>query len=183
MPRRRLVLALICLLSLAAGAWAAGQMMSVQVRQAQLREKPHFLAKVKATLNYGDQVSTSSSEGPWVAATDSGGHEGWLHNSALSEKRIVLQSGQKQAQVKASDEELTLAGKGFNAEVESKYRSKNPKLNYAWVDKAEKDFQCTGEELVAFVQAGGLKPMEKVKYEIAKPESSPGVGGKNEPGR
>jgi uncharacterized protein YgiM (DUF1202 family) len=180
--RPSLLLVGLALLAATAGALAAGKMLSVQVRQGQLREKPSFLAKVVGELAYGARVETLGTQGDWVQARpEAGGAQGWVHVSALTEKKVVLSSGASEAQVKASKEELVLAGKGFNAEVEAQYRQKHAEANYAWVDKAEKDFNFPNEALLAFVQAGQLQPTDKVKYETAaapKPASStrPGKG-------
>ncbi len=134
---KRLPLA-AALLVLAAGlAWAA-QLMSVQVRTGQLRAKPGFLSKVVGELEYGDRVDLTGEKGDWRQVKSVGdGRSGWMHFSALSEKEIVLKPTNKDVQAAADSDELALAGKGFNKQVEDRYR-KQTRLDYSRVDKMEK---------------------------------------------
>jgi uncharacterized protein YgiM (DUF1202 family) len=134
---KRLPLA-AALLVLAAGlAWAA-QLMSVQVRTGQLRDKPGFLSKVVGELEYGDQVDLKGEQGDWLQVKSVGdGRAGWMHSSALTVREIVLNPTDKDVQSAASSDELALAGKGFNKQVEDRYR-KQTRLDYRRVDEMEK---------------------------------------------
>jgi uncharacterized protein YgiM (DUF1202 family) len=126
------------LVALAAGlAWAA-QLMSVQVRTGQLRDKPGFLSKVIGELEYGDRVDLKGEKGDWRQVKSMGdGRSGWMHFSALTEQEIILNPTGKDVQAAADSDELALAGKGFNKQVEDRYR-KQTRLDYAQVDKMEK---------------------------------------------
>jgi len=168
----KLFLVVVFVLSGVMMAWAANQMMSVQVRQGKLRDKPLFLAKIIGKLVYGQQVSTLKKQGSWVEVSAGKDKRGWMHVSALSEKKIVLRSGKEDVKAKTSQEEYVLAGKGFNSEVESKYRAENAELNYAWVDKAEKEFNVSPTKLVAFVRKGKLTPLKEIKIEKRPTQSS-----------
>ncbi len=146
---------------LAVAAWAATEMMSVQVRSGQLRDKPSFLGRVAATVAYGDRLKVIETKGGWVRVQgDPGG--GWIHTSALSPKKISLKSGTADAATGASGEELALAGKGFNDEVEAEYRSGNPKVDYAWVVRMEK-MKISPDQAANFLKAGGVAPTGGVK--------------------
>jgi len=50
---------------LLAGLAMAAQMMSVQVRSGQLREKPSYLGRMVTILPYGDRVNLVAEEGDW----------------------------------------------------------------------------------------------------------------------
>jgi len=107
---------LLVFLTASATAGDATKMMSVQVRQGDVRATPYFLGKIVATLSYGDRVEVLGSKENWFRVSPRGkGVTGWMHASALSEKRIVLKAGGTDAKVAASSGELALAGKGFNA--------------------------------------------------------------------
>ena len=125
------------LVVLAATVALAAQMMSVQVRSGQLRDKPAFLSKIVCELAYGDRVDLQSEEGDWRKVTSGAGKTGWMHFSALTEQEIVLNPTDKDVEAAASSDELALAGKGFNKQVEDEYR-KGSKLDYAKVDEMEK---------------------------------------------
>ena len=161
---------------LTAGAWAASKMVSIQVRQGQVRSNPSYLSKVVGSLAYGERVSNLGEQKDWLKVKSSKGLTGWIHVSAVTEKQIVLTSGKSRAGLKASDEELILAGKGFNSDVERKYRASNPKAAYSWVDKAEKENNLTPGQITAFLNAGGLKPLD-IALKAKKPSSTRSEGG------
>ena len=48
-------------------------------------------------------------------------------------------------------------GKGFNQQVESEFRAKNPNLDFTWVDKME-TYVVSEEEMKQFLEKGGLSP-------------------------
>ena len=145
----------ICGLALAAStAWGAKE-MSVQVRDGQLRNRASFLGAVTGSVAYGDRVSVNQVQAGWCEVTASGGASGWIHESALTPKRIVMGSGADDARIGASGEEVALAGKGFSKEVEAEYKKQNAKLDYTWVDRML-TFQIPDAELVQFLRQGGL---------------------------
>ncbi|BDQ37101.1 hypothetical protein SYK_14610 [Pseudodesulfovibrio nedwellii] len=143
-----------CLLFIASIAVAA-QLMSVQVRSGQLRDNPGFLSKVVAKLPYGDRVNLKSEKGDWRHVSSVKlGKSGWIHISALSEQEIVLNPTNKDVQAAAKSDELALAGKGFNKQVEQQYR-KQSKLNYAKVDEMEK-LTVSQTTIAKFISTGAL---------------------------
>jgi len=73
----------------------------------------------------------------------------------LSEKRIVLKAGGRDAQVGASSGELALAGKGFNADVEAEFKARNRDIDFSWVDRMQA-MKVPPERIAAFLQEGGL---------------------------
>lgn len=141
---------------LAVVAWAAAEMMSVQVRSGQLRDKPSFLGKVQTTVAYGDRLSVVESQGGWSRVEGKMG-SGWIHSSALSPKKFVLKAGEADAATGAFGEELALAGKGFNDEVEAEFRSLHPEVDFAWVVRMEK-MKISPEQAADFLKAGGVIP-------------------------
>lgn len=133
----------------------AGDLQYIKVEEAQVRGKPSFLGKVKGKLPYGSQVDVQEKKGAWAKVAKPAG---WLHSSALSEERLALISGERQAKLGASSGEVALAGKGFGEEVEQKYKQKGG-VNYAAVDKLEKQ-RTPLSRVVSFVQEGKLKISE-----------------------
>ncbi len=152
-----LIFLLICCTGLA--AFAVGtSMMSVQVKSGELRLTPSFLGKIVARLYYGDRVYVIEEKGSWQrVGLSAGAAEGWIHASALTPKKIVLQAGDKDVQTAASSDELALAGKGFNQQVESEFKAKNPNLDFAWIDKME-TYVVSEKEMKQFLKNGGLSP-------------------------
>jgi SH3-like domain-containing protein len=148
------------LMAIAAAALAAAPvMMSVQVKSGQIRATPSYLGQLVAPLNYGDRLQVLEQQGEWCKVTAPGGQSGWVHNSALTKKKVVLKAGAQDAQTAASDDELALAGKGFNKEVEADFKAKNKNIDFAWVDKMEK-FKVAPGSMQQFLKEGGIQPTQ-----------------------
>ena len=140
-------------------AFAADQkMMSVQVKQGEIRSTPSFLGVIIARVSYGDRVYVREEKGSWVKVRKPGlKNEGWIHASALTLKKIVFNPGAANVQTSASSDELALAGKGFSKQVEDEFKSKNPQLDYAWIDRME-ETAVSQVEIERFVKEGKLSP-------------------------
>ncbi len=143
-----------CVALMATGAWAAKE-MSVQVRDGQLRNRGSFLGAVTGTVAYGDRVTVGQTQGGWCEVSTAAGAKGWIHESALTPKRVVLGSGAGDARTGASGEEVALAGKGFSKEVEAEYKKQNKNLDYTWVDWMGQQ-TVANDQLVKFLKDGGL---------------------------
>jgi SH3-like domain-containing protein len=144
-------------LILAAAGPAFGQSeMSVSVKEAQARSSPSFLGAIVAVLPYGERVPVLGEQAGWTRVRLPSAGEGWVHSSALTTKRVVLQAGSGGVSQSASSSEVALAGKGFNQEVEARYRDEKG-LDYTWVDRME-GFLVSLEQTQAFFLEGGLEP-------------------------
>lgn len=146
-----LILAASCLITITSQAAT----MNVQVQDGVVRATPTFLGKPVTKVQYGNQVQTIQLQGEWYQVSVQG-QTGWIHQSALTTKKIRLTAGQENVQLGASDSEMALAGKGFNEQVETEYRSQNKQANYAAVDQMEKAV-ITEDEMAAFITAGNLQ--------------------------
>jgi len=132
----------------------AEETMSVQVKESEVRAAPSFLGKIVAKVVYGDRVTLLDKSGSWNKVSLKGGApQGWMHSSALTTKRIVLQTGQADVKTGADQNELALAGKGFNDQVEASYVKQNKKLDYAWINKME-TFNVAPEDMNSFLAKG-----------------------------
>jgi SH3-like domain-containing protein len=149
--------ALVTAVAAGVAADAAQRMLSVQVRQGQARGTPSFLAPVVATLAYGDRVEVREEKGAWTRVGLPRGGEGWMHTSALTEQKLALTAGQANREQGASSQELALAGKGFNAQVEGEFKAKNGQLDFAWIDRMEK-FSVAPEQMARFLKEGQVTP-------------------------
>lgn len=151
------VVLILATVSMASGE--SGKMMSVQVKRGEVRATPYFLGKIIGILSYGDRVEVLDSRGSWFRVAPPGkAPPGWMHSSALSEKRIVLKAGKQDAEVAASGGELALAGKGFNADVEAEFKARHRDVDFSWIDRMEA-INIPPEKAAAFLQEGGLTPV------------------------
>jgi hypothetical protein len=80
-----------------------------------------------------------------------------MHVSALTKRKVVLQPGKADVEEAATSDELALAGKGFNKQVEEQFSSDNPDADYAWIDWMEQ-IVVSPEEIRRFQEEGGLSP-------------------------
>jgi uncharacterized protein YgiM (DUF1202 family) len=151
----------ICLLLLSVlliNATAAGQkVMSVQVKESQLRETPSHLGKIVVRVSYGDRVTVSEEKGDWKKVSLNRKSQGWIHNSALTGKQIALKAGQANVGSSVSQNEIALAGKGFSKEVEAQYRQSNKSLDYAWINRMEA-IKMSPRQMEDFIAVGRLTP-------------------------
>ncbi len=129
---------------------------SVQVRESQVRKTPSFLGKIVTTVHYGDRLSVLEDKESWIKV-QAGETKGWLHSSAMTTKKIVLKPNASDLSKASSSDEIALAGKGFNKEVEDKFRQKNKNVDFALVDKMEAS-TVSQEAIETFLKAGDLKP-------------------------
>ena len=157
MPRKILLLLLFCLL--ATPALAKQDWLSVAVRNGALRQQPMPFGKVVASLGYGERVDVLEEQGLWLKVRDQKqGREGWMHSASLIAKAIVLKPGER-VKAGASEDELALGGKGFNAQVEAEYKAHQENLDYASVDWMER-IQVSPEAMREFLAKGGLQAPE-----------------------
>ena len=156
MKPRIMLLFLVFVLSLAITGESFAATMSVQVKKGDVRATAGFLGKIVSSLDYGDRVEVLESKDGWmrIGKTNKSA-AGWIHSSALTDKRIVLQAGSGDAKVAASGGELALAGKGFNAQVESEYKSRNKNLDFAAIDRMQAT-KISQDRITAFLKEGGL---------------------------
>ncbi len=141
------------LLVVCAGVALAGP-MSVQVRNGKIRATPSQLGAVVTSVDYGAKVEAGTPEKGWYPVTTADGKTGWLHESALSKKPIAMRAGATDTATGASSDEVALAGKGFNEQVEKKLRSEG-KLDYTWVDRMSA-FKVEANEISRFLKEGHL---------------------------
>ncbi len=136
----------------------AQKMMSVQVKEGELRAKPSYLGKIVVRVSYGDRVTVLAEQGDWKKVSTVGARaQGWIHSTALTSSKIVLKAGQASVGSTVSRDEIALAGKGFSEEVEAQYRKSHRNLDYAWINRMEA-MKVSPEQMADFVTKGSLKP-------------------------
>ena len=150
-PMKRSIVFLF-IVFLPALAWAEN--VYVTVRETQLRAKPDFLSK-GAALRYGDSLTVLSDSQSWINVKTISGQQGYVHRSAISERRIVLKGQSSFVSSGASQNDVVMAGKGFSSEVENQYSSKNPVLDFRTVDAMERP-RVAPADLSSFVKQGQL---------------------------
>jgi uncharacterized protein YgiM (DUF1202 family) len=155
---RRIAFVILVGITLASVATARQKTMNVQVREAQIRQTPGFLSRVVATVPYTESVNILEEKNDWyqVQTTD-GKQTGWMHNTALTKKKLKLSGDGPDAQMSVTSDEQALAGKGFNSDVEKQFKDRNAKIDFAVVDKMEA-LKIPIKDVQAFLVQGNVSP-------------------------
>lgn len=130
--------------------------MNIQVREVIVRATPNYLGAQAGTLNYGNSVKVVGDEGNWYKIDKPAG---FIPKSAVTKHKVAANPDEKFAGKGQKHDEVALAGKGFNPQVEAQYKKDNASIAaaYASVDQVE-NFSATEAELKEFQAAGKLTP-------------------------
>jgi uncharacterized protein YgiM (DUF1202 family) len=127
----------------------------VKVQSTYLRKEPKFYAPVIATLKAGESVTQVDKQGSWLQVKTAKGQAGWVHSSAVKIKKFRLLAMDKSLKTQATAEEVALAGKGFNKQVEQEYRSRHKGISFSEVERMLK-MKVTPNDLRKFLEEGKL---------------------------
>ncbi len=156
--KRTLLAFVMSVFLLTSGVGLAATMKSVQIKEGALRSTPSFMGKIIAKVFYGDRVEEMASKNGWAKVMPAGKTQpGWIHDSALTHKKIVLTAGKGDVDQAATGDEIALAGKGFNDQVENAFKEKNPKMDFKMIDQME-NMVVSDSRMRQFLQAGQVHP-------------------------
>ncbi len=137
--------------------FAYADTVTVIVKENAIRESCKFFAPVKAAVRAGNVLEVLSQEGDWFQVRFNN-IQGCIHKSAIEKKSVSLTDKllgpQKQS---VTGDEVALAGKGFNPQVEEAYKKKNPGMNYQAVDSIE-GYKIPEDKIQEFAAGGKLNP-------------------------
>lgn len=154
MKKRKAFLPLLFLLIILVSVLLA-ETLIIQIQKTAVRKEPKFYAEVLAEVKSGESVEKLEEQNGWFKIKTAGGIVGWIHSSSATPKKVRLKALDKALRTEASASEVTLAGKGFNKQVEEGYKSKNPNLNFSLVEKMLK-YRLSPSEVEAFLKRGKL---------------------------
>jgi SH3-like domain-containing protein len=127
----------------------------VKIKTTSVRRDPKFTSAAVAALKAGEPLEKIEARNGWFKVKTKAGVVGWIHSTAVEAKKVDLLAMDKSMKTQASAGEVALAAKGFNKQVEDKYRAGNPAANFAAVDALEK-VKPTAAEVEAFLKQGKL---------------------------
>jgi len=132
---------------------AAAETVTVTTRENAVRNDCRFFAPVKLKVQLGDRLTVNGHKGDWFLVSAKGVN-GCIHKSAV-EERNFSSTGRGAAVAGTSSDEVSLAGKGFNPQVEAGYRTSGKNLNYAAVDEISR-LSVSDKKLDLSIRQGGL---------------------------
>ncbi|GAB4483200.1 MAG: SH3 domain-containing protein [Thermodesulfovibrionales bacterium] len=141
-------------LMLAAGICSADT-LSVVTKENAIRESCRFFAPVKVRVVYGDKLEVTGREGDWVRVRFKSA-SGCIHSAAVTGRTLKLTGSEGQTGTSATSDEVALAGKGFNPQVEAEYRRNHPELDFQKVN-AVQSYRLSDEQVKSFIRNGGLR--------------------------
>lgn len=142
-------LAVVCVALLLA------ETLIVKVKTTYVRKEPKFYSPPVATLSAGESVTQISSQAGWFKVRTSKGVEGWIHSQAVQAGKFTVAAMDKSLKTRATADEVALAGKGFNKQVEDEYKSRNRGMSFGEVDRMLR-IKVTSDELRRFLMDGKL---------------------------
>jgi uncharacterized protein YgiM (DUF1202 family) len=129
--------------------------LMIKVQSTHLRKEPKFYASTIAMLKAGEVVEKIGAADGWYQVRTAKGAVGWLHSSAVQSGTFNLTATDRSLTAKATADEIALAGKGFNKQVEESYKAKNSDANFAAVDRMLK-VEVSRDQLLEFLREGLL---------------------------
>ncbi|HEX4048119.1 MAG TPA: hypothetical protein VH309_09815 [Elusimicrobiota bacterium] len=149
----------ILLLAASLGASAAlAATITVLVERTAVRKRPQFFAPAVATAKLGESFDAEGPSNGWYKV-----EAGYIHQSAVSAKKVTLSDDSTVAGGGgATADEVTLAGKGFNSQVEQSYGAQNASADFAAVDEMERR-SVPESSVLLFLRKGGLLPREDAR--------------------
>ena len=131
---------------------------------APIRQQPRALSRATASLAHGTKVRVVERRGAWIRVTQvsGGGKGGWLRASQTVEPFALTQGGQRGrinqvAGASMSAGDIQAAGRQFDPDTESSYRTTHPDLDrfFPQVDGIEESAPSL-DEVLEFIRAGRL---------------------------
>jgi len=150
---KRIIFISLFLILLAAVAYAA-ETARVIVKESAIRSDCKFYSSVKARVKYNDTVEVLSKQGDWFRVKFRN-TKGCIHKSAIEQKTFKLSGLLGSKPQGATSDEVSLAGKGFNPQVENSYKNKHPELDFRAVDRVG-GYTVSEGEIQSFIKNGGL---------------------------
>ena len=151
---KRLLPAVLAAVLVAGVAFAATETVTVVVKKASIRRDRQFYAPTIAEAQLGESFRVQQRGGGWVKVGTKSG-DGWLHETSVTAKKVAVSSSGP-AGGTVDDRDVANASKGFNPQVESAYRKKNPTANFAAVDRMEK-LEANDAAVQSFVAEGNIR--------------------------
>jgi len=140
---------------LAVFVYLLAETVIVKIKTTDVRRERKFYASSLATVPAGASLEKIGEKDGWIQVKTADGTTGWIHSSAIATKKFELTAMDKNMKTQTSANEVALAGKGFNKQVETDYRARHGEVSYAAVDLMER-FKVTPAAVEEFLRKGRL---------------------------
>lgn len=151
---RKIAVLIGFLLTVLAPAADAADTVRVITKENAIRADCKFFSPVRAKVKYNDTLEIISQEGDWFRVKFKN-TQGCIHKSAIEEKTFKISGLLGSRSQSATSDEVSLAGKGFNPQVENSYKKKHSDLDFRTIDRIG-EFTVSEGEIQSFIESGGL---------------------------
>ncbi len=155
-----------------------GEEATIQIRSQHLFPRPVFYATPVGELEFGDVVMLLEESEDWFRIRTASGSTGWVHTTSVT-GAVLSGGGVGSGSGEVTSDEIMLAGRGFNSDMEQSYSSSHPGLSFSGVDEMER-VTVTPENIYAFLVAGDLIPEEDGHQDSPSQEDPPPDTGSGE---
>lgn len=155
---KQFIVCMMMVISFAAFAGSTPKEVTVTSKQGTVKVAADHMSKNVEIVVYGDKLKVIEKVNDWYHVTTPSGKAGWIHESATTTKKINLAKDSAVNDTSSSHDEVALAGKGFNKQIEQTYVKDNPNMARAFqqVNQIEAR-KVPAAQLSAFIKQGQLK--------------------------
>ena len=151
---KRFFLAVFLMVAALSCIWA-GSLVSKKVYMLidqDLKSGTGFFSSTLGKIFTGDAVKVVEEKGNWIKVETEGKKmAGWVPAASVTTKKVP----KKNSRTTASADEIALAGRGWNSDVENTFKGDRKKA-YEIIDRME-SVDLDSEKLLEFIKDGGLK--------------------------
>jgi hypothetical protein len=132
-----------------------GSKVYVSVQECKLRESEKKFSNIVYVLKYGDilHIKKINKEKILVTCDFDDSIQGWITSGSVTKKKIVTKG--KSSYVKASVDEISLAGKGLTSQNNKAFDGDIYRLRFDLVDELE-SIKILEKDLIEFIEEGKL---------------------------
>ncbi len=132
-----------------------GDEVAIAVQNQSIYPMPAFYASPVIPVSYGTTATINEIDGEWYRITTSLNQVGWIHRTAVT-GAIQTASAGTSASGNVTSDEIMLAGRGFNQDIEATYAGEHPDLDFSQVNSMETSYKVTPQQLFQFLVDGNL---------------------------
>jgi len=130
--------------------------LSISLRSVLLRKTPEALGTKVMELSYGDKVRKLEDSGSWIKVKTAKSFTGYIPVSAtIAQNNSTSNSILSYMAPTKRESDITLAGKGFNQEAESRLKQKTGASGYKSLASIDKN-RVSDKDLKNFIMQGKL---------------------------
>jgi len=132
-----------------------GDNVAIAVQNQFIYPMPAFYASPTQPVGYGTVVAIDQIDGEWFRISTTDGRQGWIHQTSAT-GAIESGSSGSGASGEVTADEIMLAGRGFNQDIEETYAGDHPELDFSLVNTMESSWKISSEDLYNFLVEGNL---------------------------